>query len=71
MVLVGYFTLALKPLTVKGETVSNTVKRKLLHVSEFDEQSQTYTMSAYLVAQLGKILGINPLIFGNSITNKN
>ena len=54
MMLVGYFTLALKPLTVRGETVSNTVKRKLLRVSELDESSDTYTMSAYLIAQLGK-----------------
>ena len=54
MVLVGYFTLALKPLTVRGETVSNTVKKKLLRVSEWDEKSDTYTMSAYLIAQLGK-----------------
>ena len=52
--LLGYFTIALKPLTVRGETVSNTVKRKLLRVSELDEASQTYTMSAYLIAQLGK-----------------
>ena len=52
--LLGYFTLALKPLTVKGETVSNTVKRKLMRISELDEKSDTYTMSAYLVAQLGK-----------------
>jgi tRNA(Met) C34 N-acetyltransferase TmcA len=29
MELVGYFTLALKPLTVRGETVSNTVERKV------------------------------------------
>ena len=56
MVLVGYFTLALKPLTVRGETVSNTVKKKLLRVSEWDKKSDTYTMSAYLIAQLGKIL---------------
>ena len=54
MELVGYFTIALKPLTVRGETVSNTVKKKLMRVSELDEQSQTYTMSAYLIAQLGK-----------------
>ena len=54
MVLVGYFTLALKPLTVRGETVSNTVKKKLLRVSEWDEKSDTYTISAYLIAQLGK-----------------
>ncbi len=52
--LLGYFSLALKPLTVKGETVSNTVKRKLLLVSEFDKRSNTYTMSAYLIAQIGK-----------------
>ncbi len=52
--LLGYFTLALKPLTVRGETVSNTTKRKLLRVSELDKRSDTYTMSAYLIAQLGK-----------------
>ena len=52
--LLGYFTLALKPLTVRGKTVSNTVKRKLLRVSELDKKSDTYTMSAYLIAQLGK-----------------
>ena len=44
----------MKPLTVRGETVSNTVKKKLLRVSEWDEKSDTYTMSAYLIAQLGK-----------------
>lgn len=52
--LLGYFTLALKPLTVRGETVSNTVKRKLLRISELDKKSDTYTMSAYLIAQIGK-----------------
>ena len=52
--LLGYFTLALKPLSVKGETVSKTTKRKLLRISELDEKSGTYTMSAYLIAQLGK-----------------
>ena len=52
--LLGYFALALKPLTVRGETVSNTVKRKLLRISELDKKSDTYTMSAYLIAQLGK-----------------
>lgn len=54
MKLVGYFTIALKPLTVRGDTVSNTVKRKLLRISELDKRSDTYTVSAYLIAQLGK-----------------
>ncbi|MCM1252732.1 MAG: GNAT family acetyltransferase, partial [Clostridium sp.] len=52
--MLAYFTLALKPLTIRGETVSNTTKRKLLRVSELDRDSDTYTMSAYLIAQLGK-----------------
>lgn len=52
--LLGYFTLALKPLTVRGETVSNTTKRKLLRVSERNARLDTYTMAAYLIAQLGK-----------------
>ena len=52
--MLGYFTLALKPLTIRGETVSKTTKRKLLRISELDENSDTYTMSAYLIAQLGK-----------------
>ena len=52
--LVGYFTIALKPLTVRDETVSNTAKRKIKRISEFDEQTSSYTMSAYLIAQIGK-----------------
>lgn len=52
--LLGYFTIALKDLTIRGETVSKTMKRKLLRISELDEKSDTYTMSAYLIAQLGK-----------------
>ena len=34
--------------------MSNTTKRKLLRISELDESTDTYTMSAYLIAQLGK-----------------
>lgn len=52
--LVGYFTIALKPLTVRDEMVSNTVKRKIKRISEFDEQTNSYTMSAFLIAQIGK-----------------
>lgn len=52
--LVGYFTIALKPLTVRDETVSNTVKRKIKRISEFDGHTKSYTISAYLIAQIGK-----------------
>lgn len=52
--MLGYFTIALKPLTIRGETVSNTIRRKLLRISEVDDQFKTYTMSAFLIAQIGK-----------------
>ena len=34
--------------------VSKTVKKKLLRISELDENLDTYNMSAYLIAQLAK-----------------
>ncbi|MDE5781700.1 MAG: GNAT family acetyltransferase [Lachnospiraceae bacterium] len=52
--LVGYFTLTIKPITVNAENFSNTIKRKIARVSELDEENGTYTLSAYLIAQLGK-----------------
>lgn len=52
--LVGYFTLTIKPISVNADSFSNTMKRKIARVSELDEESGTYTLSAYLIAQLGK-----------------
>ena len=52
--LVGYFTLAIKPISVKAERFSNTMNRKIARVGNYDEENGTYDLSAYLVAQLGK-----------------
>ena len=52
--LLGYFSIAIKPLVVKAEPFSNTVKRKLVRFSEIDKNEQTYNLAAYLIAQLGK-----------------
>lgn len=52
--LVGYFTLAIKPIIVNAEKFSNTMKRKIARVSKLDIENGTYTLSAYLIAQLGK-----------------
>ena len=52
--LLGYFSITIKPLVVKAEPFSNTVKRKLARFSEIDEGEQTYNLAAYLIAQLGK-----------------
>lgn len=52
--LVGYFAITIKPITVKAEQFSNTTKKKLARVSALDEKNHTYTLAAYLIAQLGK-----------------
>lgn len=52
--LVGYFAITIKPITINAALFSNTVKRKLARVSVLNEQNQTYSLAAYLIAQLGK-----------------
>ena len=53
--LAGYFTLAVKPLTISvSDITSNTQRKKIERICRLDEASRTYTMSAYLIAQLGR-----------------
>lgn len=52
--LAGYFSLALKPVSVRADRVSKSAARKLSRVSVVNEESNTFTASAYLIAQLGK-----------------
>lgn len=54
MEFLGYFTIALKPLTINGNAVSNTVKRRLQRVSKLDKVTGNYTSAAFLIAQIGK-----------------
>ena len=55
--LLGYFSITIKPLVVRAEPFSNTVRRKLARFSEMDRSEQTYNIAAYLIAQLGKNYG--------------
>lgn len=52
--LVGYFTLASKSITVKEGILSKTIQKKVSRVSEYEPENQTFRLSAYLIAQLGK-----------------
>ena len=67
--LVGYFTLAIKPICVSAKKFSNTTKRKIARVSEQRENELTYTLSAYLIAQLEKNFrnGANRKITGKQL----
>ena len=52
--LVGYFSLTVKPISVSASNISKTMAKKLSRVSILDEETQSYTTAAYLIAQLGK-----------------
>ena len=52
--LLGYFALTIKPITVSGEPFSNTTRKKLSRVSTLNEKEHTYSLAAYMIAQLGK-----------------
>lgn len=67
--LIGYFTIAIKPITVSAGKFSNTMKRKIARVSKMNEENSTYTLSAYLIAQLGKNFkdGANEKISGEQL----
>lgn len=52
--LLGYFTLAHKVLTVPAIGLSNTTKRRMERYARLDETTNSYTVSAFLLAQIGK-----------------
>lgn len=60
-VLLGYFSIIIKPLVVNAEPFSNTVKRKLARFSEINKSEQTYNLAAYLIAQFGKNFSDNAI----------
>ena len=52
--IMGYYTLAVKPISVNASLISKTMGRKMARVSVLNPENNTYTASAYLIAQLGK-----------------
>ena len=52
--LVGYFTLAIKPINIDATLLSNTQKNKIERVSEKIDNNGKYSLSAYLIAQVAK-----------------
>jgi hypothetical protein len=69
--ILGYFTIAVKPISVDGTEFSNTVKKKIARVSQQDAESGNYLLSAYLIAQLGKNFNSrgNKIITGEQLLN--
>lgn len=66
-VLVGYYSLTNKVITVKKSTLSATSARKIAKFGTFNDQSHSYIVPAPLIAQLGKNYanGYHKLITGD------
>ena len=53
--LLGYFAITIKPINIRYDSVdSNRMRSKIARVSELEGTKGIYTLSAYLIAQLGK-----------------
>ena len=67
--LFGYFSITVKPLTIRSDRISRTIAKRLERVSKLDDTAQTYTTAAYLIAQLGKNYtdGANEKISGDEL----
>lgn len=59
--LLGYFTLAIKPINVDAKIInSNELKKRILRIGKFNDETGFYSLSAYLIAQFAKNYN-NPL----------
>lgn len=59
--LVGYFTLTIKPISIVQDVFDNfsrKTRNKILRIAKLDKDTNSYALSAYLIAQLGKNLNI-------------
>ena len=68
-VLVGYFSLASKYITVSKNKVTSTTARRIAKFAAYNQYSNVYSLSAPLIAQLGKNFtnGYNELITGDEL----
>lgn len=57
--ILGFFTLTHKSIDIKREDVNAKGKRKLNRHARFDQESETYTVSAFLLAQFGKNFAVD------------
>lgn len=67
--ILGYFTLAHKAIEIKNENLSNTTRRKLSSHARLDSDTNSFTVSAFLLAQIGKNYGVDcgKRIMGNEL----
>ncbi|MBQ4514252.1 MAG: hypothetical protein II969_14750 [Anaerolineaceae bacterium] len=57
--LVAYFTLAVKAVEIKKNSVSKTLNRRISKYSLYNDKNETYTAVSFLLAQIGKNFAID------------
>lgn len=67
--LIGYFTLTIKQFCVSRKSVSSNLRKRLNRFGTYDENLKRYSISAPLIAQLGKNFTdkLNELITGDEL----
>lgn len=67
--ILGYFTLAHKAIEIKNDNLSNTTRRKISSYARLDPDTNSFTVSAFLLAQIGKNYGVDngTRIIGNEL----
>lgn len=68
-VLIGYYTIALKTLTIRCGKITRRQRDKIKRFGSYDENQNAYQIPAYLIAQLGKNFsnGYDKLITGDEL----
>ena len=65
---VGYFTLTHKPIMIPSAVLTSTLQKKMKRFADQDEESKTFLVSAFLIAQLAKNDSVDG---GKRITGEN
>ena len=67
MQFIGYFTLTHKAISVPVNSVSKTVAKKLKTYSRYEKSTNSFEVSAFLLAQFGKNYAVSTEISGNEL----
>ena len=57
--LVGYFSIAIKLISIRSTNISKTSAKRISRMGIFDKATQSYLTPAYLIAQIGKNYSIS------------
>ncbi len=66
---IGYFTLTHKAISVPVDSVSKTLAKKLKTYSRYEESTNSFEVSAFLIAQFGKNYAVSANISGDELMN--